>query len=565
MSAISKHVSGNTFMPHQSPSWDYVHYYAINAKWNIANALANQNPIDAINEAKEKINAFKNRQRENISELNLDLKDAKDIEYLLMSSDWLQNFEPVTSLSGGLTMPDFGTDIDIAENAISDAIDTWSTNSDSLIKVAKKLQDMLELTPQDIQDYSSLLNEYFLHSYRNKYDGGMSGRIEANAQPESQWQARALEALLGRSNEYFFKGNNQKYKAEKFRKWSADKSKLLTAMILLEDPQFPKYVSALAHSDITIRHGNGNTEPTPNTKQILEAFFTKLKDYFNQMDAIGLEAASGKGIINAQKNMGEAVDKMHDNISNFSGKGNVTVTYDFSDTKQFFDRVNKTAYKNAHTRARKSDAAAIDIGENGVTVFSGITVKKIRDLFFNPERNTSVNIILQRGTPLLTLLAREAGFNKNELFSTVQLLAAHGSDNDYEAGLVQQWNNVMQTAKYRAFLQTLAGFTNDADTSLYMVINRSIYNIGDILSAVANVNETYVDWTVNSKTEGSLEYEDYNSLNNWIGTDNDTPNYSYAEVRSEIAFQSIVGLLYSTKIRITLNALDLSRMAAING
>jgi hypothetical protein len=208
--------------------------------------------------------------------------------------------------------------------------------------------------------------------------------------------------------------------------------------MLLQDPNLPAYVQAIADKGITIRHGTGEESHTKKATEILQAFFDKIKNYFNQMDAIGLEAGAGIGVINAEKKIGKEITEMHSAIKNFSGKGNVEVTMDFSETEDFFNAVNDKAFKNASRRARKSDNATITVTEGNVTVTQGITIKKERNLNFNPDYPSPANFTIQRSTPLLTLLAREAGLNNNQLFSIVQLLAAHGSDGGYDNALVGQ-------------------------------------------------------------------------------------------------------------------------------
>jgi hypothetical protein len=52
----------------------------------------------------------------------------------------------------------------------------------------------------------------------------------------------------------------------------------------------------------------------------------------------------------------------------------------------------------------------------------------------------------------------------------------------------------MQTVKYKAFLETLAGFTNElADSAFYMLINDHIYDIVTIVDSLKATTENYVD------------------------------------------------------------------------
>lgn len=560
---IAVHSTGSHYNPHISNNPYYLHYHAINVQsWGDSWGLIMESPIDILDAAKNKISMARAKQQQQIqawaAEGKLDLKEAADIEYLMMNSDWLKNFEPATTINGGLTFPDI--DIDNADNAVQDAIDTLSANGEALTMIQKTLDEHIsDLTQADMNAYALLLEDYFVdRSYSEKVP--LTGlRAEAN----SSWQQAALEAILSRENSAFFKKSGAKYKG-KFADWSADKTKLLTSLMLLQDPNLPAYVQTIADKGITIRHGTGEESHTEKATEILQAFFDKIKNYFNQMDAIGLEAGAGIGVINAEKKIGKEITEMHSAIKNFSGKGNVEVTMDFSETEDFFNAVNDKAFKNASRRARKSDNATITVTEGNVTVTQGITIKKERNLNFNPDYPSPANFTIQRSTPLLTLLAREAGLNNNQLFSIVQLLAAHGSDGGYDSALVGQWNAAMQTVKYKAFLETLAGFTNElADSAFYMLINDHIYDIVTIVDSLKATTENYVDWAVDSKSiDGSLEYEDYNVFNTWYG--DEKMNSELAEARSDFAFKAINTKLYETKIRVTLHIAELATLSALN-
>lgn len=556
---------GSSYNPHISKDNPYyLHYYAINVQsWGNSSALIAESPESILEAAKNKISIARAKQQQQIqkwaAEGDIDLKEAADIEYLMMNSDWLENFEPATTVNGGLSFPDIPpTDLDKASAAVQDAVNVLSKNGESLTKIQEILSHIDGYDAGTIDRYAELLQNYFTgKAFATRVP--LSGlRSTAN----TTWQKSALEAILSRQNSAFFSSGGQ-YKGE-FKEWSADKTKLLTSLKLLQDPQLPQYVQTLAKEGVTIKHGTGEQYISNNAAEILQAFFDKIKNYFNQMDAIGLEAGAGLGVIKSQKEVGIEFDKLHTAIQNFSGKGNIQVTTDFSETKDFFDAVNNQAYNRAQMRAKKSDAATISISENGVTVSQGITVKKDRKLNFNPSYPSSANFVLQRSTPLLTLLAREAGLNNNQLFSIVQLLAAHGSDGDYESALVNQWNAAMQTVKYKAFLDTLAGFTNELeDAAFYMLINDHIYDIVTIVDSLKETTKNYVDWTIDSKSiDGSLDYEDYNALNPWFGEG--SLDYESAEARSQFAFKAINTKLYETKIRVTLHIAELATLAALN-
>jgi hypothetical protein len=92
----------------------------------------------------------------------------------------LKNFEPATTINGGLTFPDI--DIDNADNAVQDAIDTLSANGEALTMIQKTLDEHIsDLTQADMNAYALLLEDYFVdRSYSEKVP--LTGlRAEANS------------------------------------------------------------------------------------------------------------------------------------------------------------------------------------------------------------------------------------------------------------------------------------------------------------------------------------------------------------------------------------------------
>lgn len=184
------------------------------------------------------------------------------------------------------------------------------------------------------------------------------------------------------------------------------------------------------------------------------------------------------------------------------------------------------------------------VTENGVRAGVTFIVKDGEGLIKSTNGVQSASIRLQSGTPLLTLLAREAGFSSDELFTVYQMLVAHGNEPLHD----NWWERIKDTLNDLAFLDALAGISQE-DRATFMVLGDRIATVQDILAERMSNNGANISSKVSlSKwNKGFLSRAPYVAMNVWQGS---KPNTTIANERSAKLFNSVSDKLYATKIQI---------------
>lgn len=567
--------------PHLSQNPDYLHYWAFHAPTATQQALkiSKMSEVKILSQAKARITQARNRQLQKIKEQNqnIDLNELKSIEQLLLKGSWLKTFNMDNiDVSSGFKLPEVEEIIEVGSgNLVKDAQAAFSKNTEALSSIEEDIISRIGCTQDDIDNYVDyVLKAYFTSGVKAINAAGHSYTTRAKGQSSvSSWQAKIIESLLSRNNEGFFtKGG--KYKGA-YEGWESEKAKLIAAVTVLQDPQSLKYIQEVADSGkVEIKHEDGSSDGlATDVRTVLEALFDKVKKYFQQLHAIAAEAAAGRGVQSALEEFGEALSKYTleatgENIG--TGQIDVVRTANFEGNKKFFDMIqtqqkNKTAWDNANMRASKSDAY-FQISKDGVVVRQGLSVKDYRNISVSADGHIqSATIDIQKGTPLLTLLTREANLSSAQMQTLFQVLAFHTDESDEGVGsffIANLWEDMMDKIKYLAFLDTIAGFTNELDQAMYFVFNRNIYNMWDIMGYFQKVNDykNAIRWT--AMNGGTLEYEDYHSLDTWEGT-KWRANKEKAETRSDRSSALMAQQMYDTKIEVKIHIADIAAFESL--
>ena len=560
-----------SYKPHKTVDKDfYLHYWAWHASPAIEAAArkADQNEIDVLNQAKNKIIEAKMAQKAILLDRygSKDAQKLNDIEYLI-SGKYLENVELVMQQPVSTVEPlDYESVIGIGPNALLKDAENAVLKSDEFQKQLKKIaNDILSTLNTDVtfQQYEELMTDYFLGN-KGKYNGPKMTHV----------QATILNALLSREGQAFFSKTKAKYKGD-FAELTGDQAKILASISLLKDPDnFTTYIEEISNSDagLIVKHGDGTEFVSADELEYITEFFNKLLKWKDQGSAIAAEGVAATGALSALQ---ATVKGFQDNDLKVreiaKGTDTLKIQTDFSGTKAFFDLVTQQmpkgdAFKNASTRrTAKSDTILetyFDEKGGRVSLYQGLTVKNYRT-FSLTNKGETANIQIQSGTPLLTLLTREAGFNDIDLYNLIQVGTAFGTEGGYNAGLTLIWNQVIQNAKYLALLDTLAGFTNEQDRAFYMVFNGKIYDIIDVLAHVQKTNiQNAVSWGVIGGGTG-LERIHYLAMNKWIEPEDRMDPIS-AEERSGTLMMNVTKKMYDTKIRVNLHIAQLSTLASLN-
>ena len=514
---------------------------------------------------------------------DISLDALQDVETILLNPTWLKDFsksvEKISAPSFSLPSPQELLEGDGPSAAVKDAEEVFNKISDIFKKLEQEIKDSLKDNNEaDIEAYEEILTAYFFNGYTNT-SGNRKYTVKASSEiGMTDWQSKVLESILSRNNEGFFSAANKAKYKQNFQNISGEKAKLLAIIKVFNEGREPvlKYINKLVYSDdsskrVTVRHQKTTQSKTLNNSlEVLEELFKKINKYYQQLNAVAAEAAVGEALEQVLEDFKKRNEEFELSIGKNIGNRQlpVKISRNFKGNKKLFEKVkvkgNKSAWERAATRVSKSDAS-FEVSSNGVKVSQGITVKDYREYSINPKLN-SASIDLQRGTPLLTLLTREAYLNPAKMHMLYQILSAHPTtedSGDENPLLVETWNNIVQKAQYLAFLDTLAGFTNERDQAFYFVFDRKIYSLIDVLSYLQRLND-YNDVIRWSDIEGNngLEYSTYHNLDKWIGTRWQSDS-KLAEARSEATTTYISQQMYDTKIRVKLHIADLAAFAKL--
>lgn len=566
--------------PHLSKNKYYLHYWLAHTPETFTEAknFGQKSNIQILSQAKAKITKARRQQlatfQNNFDDISPEA--AQEIEEVLLDPTWLKDFSKIFNRAG---VPTFSIpSIDVLINggpqaAVNDAINAYDQVESVLGKIEQEIIQYLNIDVNDVVDYWDYLENYFTDTLRSTNGRAPKRNIGAGY---SKWQESVLESILSRNNEAFFKKSNAKYKG-KFGKWSADKTKLLAALRIFADgpDAVLQYIKDLTYQEVSLIHSD-SSEAKKLTKyqEVWDAFFEKIAKYYQQLHAIAAEAATGTAIEELLKQFKNVNDELENQIrveKVGTKQLDVNVTTNFAGNKRLFDLVEmkdgkngSSAWQRATKRTSKSDSRLV-IQKDKVIITQGFSVKDYKEYNVNSKLNTAT-VDIQKGTPLLTLLTREANLKPREMHTLYQLLAVHGTNEDSmneKTGdfnisiLIETWNQMIDTIKYLAFLDAIAGFTNEQDKVLYFVFNGEVYAIWDILDYLQKQN-SYKDnirWGVDSGNSKGLLYETYHNQAEWEGTKYRSKS-DLAESRSDEATQKFSQTMYDTKIRIKLHIAD---------
>lgn len=309
------------------------------------------------------------------------------------------------------------------------------------------------------------------------------------------------------------------------------------------------------------------------SSRLAEVFSEKVDGLLRNVNGSLAESAAAQGLLNSFIEYGKAYsDKVTDTLVKSSVTGNKNISVDTSFTedpnyKEFMRRAKKTL-GNLKGRRAKGDVT-VTFGEKEVEaeVLFSASVKSMKDVSVrNEEIGKRVSINIQNGTPLATFLKREAGMSEGEYAGMLQMLVGHsgGDDDEYsESELDQAWENMKEMVKYRALLNSLAGFGETKD--LFFIVNGSAYPFSTVIQKIADANSnasTYLTDNGNRSTEQGLgPRSTYQNLSPWTGVKG--PSYRWSRIRSDMAFRHTNDVLYKTKVKYNITISGVQNMMSM--
>lgn len=518
---------------------DYLHYYATNAETTLSPLYAkiNRSKAQIMTGQKNSLNARLNKAKSDLTDKGMKLESAE----ALLSGE---SFAELGNI--GLT---------------GDVARTFPETSEEAFAILNKAAN--EVT--DIQDFVTLLENYVLNyfktgDYQQLYQDYAAAIVESFAQSKRRMSGSdsvgdaILNSIIGKYNENFFRMQGKAMNVP------TGIAKMLALIGSLPNPMGAGG-SANLDSSYNIRSSKStNVQGTASGEdEIGKTLLAKAQRWVLQMQKTASETAAAKAMLEGNKKLGAALEGLD---STFKTTGNKNFSTNFKPDVKQRDLLQQTGLKSEsilQNKRAKSDVSLI-VTKDKVTAQVGFTVKDYK-ASTNDGSTPGYEIALQKETPLITALMREAGISGQDLHSVYQLAVAQGM----ESTLNYQWDQMVQYAAYRMFLNAAMGFAGTADQSFFMVINGGIYTMSDILNHVMHSDSTVmISEYVNNKNQnvGGLIRETYRQMNEdlWQG-ERGISSRPMAYKRSQMLEPAVSSMMYMTKIRIDLKISELSILA----
>lgn len=307
---------------------------------------------------------------------------------------------------------------------------------------------------------------------------------------------------------------------------------------------------------------NGRSHYTGGSAGTLQVLVGKLQGLFSNIVGVGGELAFKKAsqvgwekLVDEVRANQKAWESSHSGFARFAG-GVVSC-----DVKVTSTDIVKDEEKDERSVSKPD--VVVTVTDNKVTITYGASVKRYRA---NRDGVVQSVSLVSGSTSFLEALERYCGNSKSTLNyvynvaggregksarSDKNIRAKRGSVSLSE--LVERWNEIRDCVVMSNFLHYVSGLENAS--SLFLVVNKQIYPIQDLLSKMSSDNVKASLWT---KENGATRRKVFSrkqmySTNSWIGGkarthhDNDK-----AAMRSAAARNDIHSLLASVKLDVTL-------------
>lgn len=501
---------------------DYIHYHAENADLVDLDRIISQSKKNILQ--RSTLSGLKQREKLRKETLiNLQGVEAKEAE-ALFNGDM---FRPLNYI--GVTN---GDSVKLADMPISEAIgilnniDPKINSIDIFCKQAKATIDQY-LSDNNIKTMFDSYATQVLDAYAQKT--GLSGGAVARG---------IISDLLSRSSEGFFHAIGQE------NALGTAVTKMIAATKALQDP--PADMGTM-----TVKHSGSKKTTQASDSQILEELILKFNKWANYQNSITAETAFALMTLKGNK---EILQKLEDNkikVDSSIGGKNFSVTRRFhpdGQAKKLLGQI-KDALERA-TRAKKSKAdVSFYVTEGGVRTDVGVSVKNYKNKI-SPTKKT-YDMTIQQGTPLLTMLLREAALSGTRMNEIYNLAAVHGDS----ASLNAQWAQLIEYLKYKSLLNTLAGFTGPEE-SYYISINGNLWTMTDFINHIIN-SDSIVQWSEYKDSQtGGLTRDVYVRQNRWVAPSRRNPYKGLT--RSKNLQESISGIMYATKLKVDIRLSELA-------
>lgn len=542
----NRNSGGNTYQPqvHRKDK-GYLHYWSANIDDDVLASASAMYNISKRQILVSQYNTFMKAQSSKINAASAGGMSAQTLGKLYDAGLYRDELKKYVDMEQSQSQPPGDLEMLPLEQAITAAksIDLGAANN-SIAQYTNALENFLNtaLKPTDsnLADLqSSLVREYAAKS------GISKGSLTSNQ--ESKVCEKLLRDILSNENGEFFKV--RKGSAEAQAGITTSYRKIAAAAYALKHFQgegLPIKRALVQYGDSSRRRAQ-TRHTVSGESDILNEISNKINA---SMDNVKFGAAETTRVYSSLLGAEKVMKEMNKNLkieNKHLGNTRNGISIDIitQNNKTFEQALKEIEVSKSRLSVKTSKADnGFYVTENGVRAGVTFTVKDGEGLIKSTNGVQSASIRLQSGTPLLTLLAREAGFSSDELFTVYQMLVAHGNEPLHD----NWWERIKDTLNDLAFLDALAGISQE-DRATFMVLGDRIATVQDILAERMSNNGANISSKVSlSKwNEGSLSRAPYVAMNIWQGS---KPNKLTAEKRSAELFGSVSNMLYATKIQV---------------
>nr|DAT84810.1 MAG TPA: hypothetical protein [Caudoviricetes sp.] len=542
----NRNSGGNTYQPqvHRKDK-GYLHYWSANIDDDVLASASAMYNISKRQILASQYSNFMKAQSSKINAASAGGMSAQTLGKLYDAGLYRDELKKYVDMEQNQSQPPGDLEMLPLEQAIAAAksIDLGAANN-SIAQYTNALENFLNTVLKPTDSNLADLQASIVREYAAK-SGISKGGLTSNQ--ESKVCEKLLRDILSNENGEFFKVRKGSTEAQagittSYRKIAA----AAYALKHFQGEGLPIKRALVQYGDSSKRRAQ-TRHTVSGESDILNEISNKINA---SMDNIKFGAAETTRVYGSLLGAEKVMKEMNKNLkieNKHLGNTRNGISIDIitQNNKTFEQALNEINVSKARLSVKTSKADnGFYVTENGVRAGVTFTVKDGEGLIKSTNGVQSASIRLQSGTPLLTLLAREAGFNSDELFAVYQMLVAHGNESLHD----NWWERIKDTLNDLAFLDALAGISQE-DRATFMVLGDRIATVQDILAERVSSNGANISSKVSlSKwNEGFLSRAPYVAMNVWQGS---KPNTTIANERSTKLFNSVSDKLYATKIQI---------------
>jgi len=322
-------------------------------------------------------------------------------------------------------------------------------------------------------------------------------------------------------------------------------------------------------SGMIVRHGKtGSTNSGHFEKDIflLDEVRKKCIAWLREADKTLREVSEGVGIVRSHLKALEANEQIEHFIEqqvSYSHTGNNYYGVNFNPDSELKEILKEVKQKQAYYKKKAKKDFSIDITDEGgvLRIALGANAKNYEKQLTDNLKSYTIKI--QDGTPMSTLLGREAGYTGEDMWAILQIASGISRNNDYSEA-DNKWQFLIKSIGYRSLLNALAGFEDTDDQSFYMVINGNFWTMSNFIEHFLNSSSSVgLSEVANSNGKNlGLVRSTYSNLNQqlWqVDTEGDGI-LDDAQDRSDLLWRRSLDLMYNTKIRVEITMREISQL-----